>query len=265
MKKKMHSTVRAAVQDCIKMTNSVSIVCPTVIEFGDMSIREAFRLWWHPYDMGDDFRALTGQDKVVPFKRGKRRGFKRVPSEHPVMGGDHIERRRLDPDYYRRIDRSMAKLDRESGKKRAASVSSRPSARPAPVKVLITLTYPLCETRSKVVTIDRRYPGEIFALTHDFYRELYAEDEKGGGRAGPMNGGKGPLLNRGVGPLVRFHDLGDLVFESCHYEAFNKVIAMEKVLGGRTRELNRLKKTGVEGEFTFGIGRWSEGESNPCP
>jgi len=106
-------------------------------------------------------------------------------------------------------------------------------------KVVITLDYPLTEARTKVVTIDRRYPGAIFGLVHDFYRELYAEDEKLGGKPGPMNGGKGPLLNRGSGPLVWGHDLGDLGFERCCYRKLSK---------------KEAKELGAEGEFKFWIG-----------
>jgi hypothetical protein len=213
--------------------HSVSIWSPSVIEFGDPSLREAFRIWWHPYDMGADFDALTGRDGVVirtkPTKRGGRGTIKRIPAAHPVMGGDQIERRKLDPGYYRRIERVL-------GKRRKRDL---PSRRKAPVNVVITLNYPLAKPCSKIVTIDRRYPGEIFALTHDFYRELYAEDEKGGGKAGP-SGGKGPMLNRGFGPLVWGHDLGDLVFESCEYRAFDKKMVKYPL--------------NTEGEFTFGIG-----------
>lgn len=220
--------------------HSVSVDSPTVINFGDPALREAFRLWWHPYDMGPDFDELTGQDGMVirssRTKRGGRGTVKLVPATHPVTRGDVIERRRLDPDYYRRIDRTFAKLRASKGRK---PQSRRPSTKSAPVHVFITLNYPLSEARSKLVKIDRRYPGEIFALTHDFYRELYAEDEEGGGKAGPMNGGRGPILNRGRGPLVWGHDLGDLVFESCRYRAFK----------GKERP-HPL----AEGEFTFGIG-----------
>jgi len=229
--------------------HSVSIGSPGVIEFGDPALREAFRIWWHPYDMGTDFDELTGQDgRVIRIKRTKRGGhgsITRVPAKHPVMSGDSIERRKLDPGYYRRIDRAMRSMRVVSRKTSKSAKPFRrmalPSARPAPVKVVITLTYPLSEKRSKVVTIDRRYPGEIFALTNDFYRELYAEDERAGGKAGPMNGGAGPLLNRGRGPLIWGHDLGDLVFESCKYRAFDEA-TKKKLL------------TKAEGEFTFGIG-----------
>jgi hypothetical protein len=247
-----------------RVTNSVSLVCPSVIELGDPSLREAFRLWWHPYDMGADFDALTGQHSSVPFRRGRVHGFKRVPAKHPVLPGDLIERRKLDPGYYQRIERAMRVarvVNRKTGKKVKLFGKPRhplPNAKPAPVKVLITLSYPLTERRSKLVTIDRRYPGEIFALTHDFYRELYAEDEREGGTAGPMNGGKGPLLNRGRGPLVWGHDLGDLVFERCEYRALPKSTVRVDVRGqviarGNTKPPGR-SNVAVEGEFTFGIG-----------
>ena len=219
-------------------TSSVSLTYPGVIELGDPSLREAYRRWWHPIDMGPDFDALTGQAAMIPFKRGKRHGFTRVPAKRPVERGDQIERRRLDPGYYRRIERALLSARDPKGRRMFKKPRRTPSRR-APVKVLITLTYPLCEKRSKVVTIDRRYPGEIFALTHDFYRELYAEDERSGGKAGPMSGSGGPLLNRGRGPLVWGHDLGDLVLESCQYRAFDKA---------------RARQVGAEGEFTFGVG-----------
>lgn len=238
MGKKLTRRGRTDFSAVLARIHSVSIECPTVIEFGDQALRESFRLWWHPNDMGPDFNVLTGQDEHVSFKRGKLHGFKSVPAKHPVMSGRAIERRRLDPGYYRRIDRAMGRF-MSGGRKRLAKRRKLPSAKRAPVKVRIALNYPLSETRTKIVVIDRRYPGEIFALTHDFYRELYAEDEKSGGEAGPMNGGQGPLLNRGRGPLVWGHDLGDLCFESCRYKAFDKGMA---------------KRTGAEGEFTFGIG-----------
>jgi len=217
--------------------HSVSIYSPSVIDFGDPALREAFEIWWQPYDMGADFDALTGRDALVVRSRRtvKRKGVsvhmgtvKRVPAKHPILHGDSIARRRLDPGYYRRIARVLGK-----GRKR-----DLPSKRAAPVNVVIALNYPLSSRQEKFVTIDRRYPGAVFGLAHDFYRELYAQDEKDGGEAGP-SGGKGPLLNRGCGPLVWGHDLGDLVFESCHYKAFDKATA---------------KRLGAEGEFTFGIG-----------
>ncbi len=76
----------------------------------------------------------------------------------------------------------------------------------------------------------------MFSLLHDFYRELYAEDERQGGKAGPMNGGKGPLLNRGRGPLIWGHDIGDLCIETVHYRALKN------------------DPDGAEGVFWFGIG-----------
>jgi hypothetical protein len=247
MKKKSKKTAKhrglsKKVQAAYACLHSVSVGSPLVIDFGDPALREAFRRWWHPYDMGPNFDALTGQDGVVVrvthhTRRGGRGTIKRIPATHPVARGDTIERRRLDPGYYRRIDHALNRM--RSGRKHLAKKRDLPSAKRAPVKVLITLTYPLAERRSKLVTIDRRYPGEIFALTHDFYRELYTEDEKRGGEAGPMRGGRGPILNRGRDPLVWGHDLGDLVFEGCHYRALDRATA---------------ERTGAEGEFTFSIG-----------
>jgi hypothetical protein len=248
-RRKLHGkkfrTRRSSLPAFAARINSCSLVSPLVIEFGDPALREAYRLWWHPYDMGEDFDTLTGRDgTVIRVQRTKHggRGFRKVPAKHPVMRGDQIERRRLDPGYYRRIDRALAMMRIKRGKGRRVGGSrlrDRPSSRPAPVKVIITLTYPLAKPQQKVVAIDRRYPGAIFGLAHDFYRELYAQDERDGGKAGPMGGGRGPLLNRGCGPLVWGHDLGDLVFESCEYRAFDPVPA---------------KRLGAEGEFTFGIG-----------
>ena len=226
--------------------HSVSIGFQQVMDFGDPTLREAFRLWWHPYDMGPDFDALTGQARVVTRTRGRGRSgsgtVKRVAPVRPVLSGDQIERRKLDPAYFQRIDRAMRSLrvaDRKSGRKvRPFRKTAPPSPKPAPVKVVITLGYPLSEERQKVVTIDRKYPGAIFGLAHDFYRELYAEDEKRGGEPGPMKRGQGPLLNRGRGPLVWGHDLGDLSFGRCEYRAFDKKTA---------------RALGAEGEFTFGV------------
>ena len=203
-----------ASRQILMMVHSTGITSPLVMDFGDPPLREAFRIWWHPYDMGPDFDAMTGR------------------SDRSIARGDTIRRRRLDPGYYRRISRSMKAAGMRVGR------DSKKFGR-LPVKVAITLTYPLREHRTKVVTIDRRYPGEIFALTHDFYRELYAEDERKGGKAGPAKGAV-TLLNRGCGPLVWGHDLGDLVFECCIYRRLPKIRA--EAYGD------------AEGEFTFSIG-----------
>ena len=205
---------------------SVAVDTPQVIDLGDPTLREAFRLWWHPYDMGPDFDELTGR------------------SDREFMRGDQIVRHKLDPGYYRRIKRAFRgpifAVNPKTGRKVKVKLRKprpMPSRRVAPVKVVIRLDYPLRSPQSKVVTIDRKYPGEIFALTHDFYRELYAQDVKGGGKEGPAAGG--PMLNRGFGPMVWGHDMGDLAFGSCHYRKFS---------------LADAKKYGAEGEFTFGIG-----------
>lgn len=227
---------------------SVSVDGPQVIDFGDPTLREAFRVWWHPYDMGEDFDELTGTDRVIvrTTKRTARGGsgtIRNIPAERPIMRGDQIMRHKIDPAYYRRIERAFSRpfkaVNRRTGRK--VTVKPRPhikrSTRPAPVKVVILLNYPLTSPQRKVVVIDRKYPGAIFGLTHDFYRELYSADEETGGKAGPANGG--PMLNRGFGPLVWGHDLGDLGFESCRYRKFSPADA---------------KKYGAEGEFSFGIG-----------
>lgn len=222
--KSLHTSDR--MRKVIARIRSVAVDTPQVIDLGDPTLREAFRLWWHPYDMGPDFDDLTGR------------------SDRELMRGDQIVRHRLDPGYYRRIMRAFRrpifavnpKTDRKV-KVKLRKPRPAPSRRAAPVKVVIRLDYPLRSPQSKVVTIDRKYPGEIFALTHDFYRELYAHDVKRGGKEGPANGG--PMLNRGFGPMVWGHDMGDLAFESCRYRKFSPADA---------------KKHGAEGVFTFGIG-----------
>jgi hypothetical protein len=191
-----------------------------VVAFGNEALREAFRVWWNPYDMGDDFKKLTGAGTH------KFSGNTVRVTRPTIRSGDVIELDRLDPNriggrkFLRRLGRTPAKSTR------------------VPVQVHILLTYPLTEERRKVVVIDRRYPGQIFALAHDFYRELYAEDEKRGGKPGPVPGSR--LQNRGSGPLIWGHDIGDLAFESCEYKSYSK-----PVVDGRST---------VEGEFTFGIG-----------
>jgi len=206
--------------------HSVSVDTPQVMDFGDPTLREAFRVWWHPYDMGNDFDELTGRN------------------DRSVARGDTIMRHKLDPAYYRRIARAMESAFGKRGARRSKTRGRAflASTKRARVKVVITLTYPLTERQQKVVSIDRKYPGEIFALAHDFYRELYAQDEKDGGKPGPSGNGKNGkpvFLNRSFGPVVWGHDLGDLAFESCQYRAFDK---------------KRAKQLGAEGEFTFGIG-----------
>lgn len=220
----------------ISRLNSVSVCWPQVADFRDPSLREAFRVWWHPIDLGPDFDELTGQRIRVTGRRSNvpRRVTRLGPT---ITAGFILRRRELDPEYHRNIAKFMRRLPRRGKKtrrKRAASAKEMIAA------VVIALDYPLARRHTKVVTIDRRYPGAIFALAHDFYRELYAEDEKLGGKAGPMNGGKGPLLNRGRGPLIWGHDLGDLAFEGCTYRKFTAA--------------ESKKHGGAEGEFTFDIG-----------
>lgn len=235
-------------RNMLSMLRSVSVDGPQVIDFGDPTLREAFRVWWHPYDMGEDFDEMTGSARVIVrmthrTPRGGGGTIKTVTPDRPIMGGDTIMRHKLDPAYYRRIERAFSRpiqaVNRKTGRKVTVKPRPRPkwSSRPAPVKVVILLNYPLTAPQRKVVIIDRKYPGAIFGLTHDFYRELYAADEETGGKAGPANGG--PMLNRGFGPLVWGHDLGDLGFESCRYRKFSPADA---------------KKYGAEGEFSFGLG-----------
>jgi hypothetical protein len=222
--------------DMLSAVHSVSIVGPRVIEFGDAPLREVFRVWWHPYDMGVDFNELTGQSTPVIRLSSPRGRVTLHQPAHPIVRGDELRRRELDPDYYARLDRVFRRIDRARGARRVVP-QRRASARPAPVRVAIVLTYPLTETRRTVVTIDRRYPGEVFAHAHDFYRALYAEDGWRGGVAGPAPGSG--MLNRGRGPLVWGHDLGDLSFEGCTYRKYPKQTA---------------KEIGAEGEFRFQVG-----------
>lgn len=193
---------------------------PTIVALGHEALREAFRVWWHPFrGMGPDFDALCGNSVWKPFTRGKTHGMRRVKNATVESGA----RLMLD-----KLDKSRAKFVRRDKK----TIKKR-----SPVKVRLTIDYPVCEKQTKIVTIDRRYPGEIFALLHDFYREIYAEDERRGGKPGPMNGEGTFPLNRGGGPLVWGHDIGDLAIETVHYRA-----------------LKRKNGDGAEGEFTFGIG-----------
>lgn len=195
-----------------------------VVAFGHDALREAYRVWWHPFrGMGPDFDALCGASVWKPFRRGKAHGMRRVKNA-TVESGASLALDKLDPS---RVEFSAR------GKK-----TTQPRRRTfSPVKVRLTIGYPVCEKQTKIVTIDRRYPGEIFALLHDFYREIYAEDERRGGKPGPMNGEGTFPLNRGGGPLVWGHDIGDLAIETVHYRA-----------------LKRKNGDGAEGEFTFGIG-----------
>lgn len=194
------------------------ILSPSVIAFGNEALREAFRVWWNPWwDMGVDFQKLTG----APVMGAAR--YRRAT----IRSGDCIELDRLEP---RR--RRIGLIRGRNGGRELKSTKSM-------AHVCIRLNYPLTEERTKVVAIDRRYPGEIFAHAHDFYRELYAEDKKRGGKPGPSSA---RLLNRGSGPLIWGHDIHDLVFEGCSYKAYPKP---RKVEGSRRP---------VEGEFRFSIG-----------
>lgn len=61
MKRGHARTVSERIRQVMTRIKSVSIDGPQVMDFGDPTLREAFRLWWHPYNMGPDFDELTGQ------------------------------------------------------------------------------------------------------------------------------------------------------------------------------------------------------------
>ncbi len=195
-----------------------------VVAFGHEPLREAFRVWWNPFwGMGEEFAKLCGHVVFKPYKvKGKNstglHGMKRV-KKATVVSGESLMLDKLDPSRVSLMRRRMRGDN---------LIKTR-----CPVKVKLTINYPVTENQTKVVKIDRRYPGEIFALLHDFYREIYAEDERRGGKPGPMNS---RCLNRGGGPLVWGHDIGDLAIESVHYKALKN------------------DPDGAEGEFHFGIG-----------
>jgi hypothetical protein len=162
-------------------------------------LREAVRIWWSPSRRID---RLT----------------------EAVRAGWGIEMDKLAPDAARFARRVM----------RSGKASSKAKATRA--KVRLRLIYPLTEPRSKVVTIDRRFPGEVLGLCHDFYQQLYAEDEQYGGKPMSTNQPNGPLpLNRRAGPLIWGHDLSDLVFRGVVFKPLRK------------------NKDGVVGEFMFEI------------
>ena len=194
-----------------------------VVAFGHEPLREAFRVWWHPFrGMGEDFDKLCGHAVFKPFKvkDGKTglHGMKRV-RKATVVSGESLMLDKLDPNRVPLMRRRM----------RGANMIKKR----CPVKVKITIDYPVTEKQTKIVTLDRRYPGEVFAMLHDFYREIYEKDEWLGGKPGPMND---RCLNRGGGPIVWGHDIGDLCVETVHYKALKK------------------DPDGAEGVFTFGIG-----------
>ena len=196
--------------------DSASLNCISIVAFGHEALREAYRVWWNPVvGMGEDFKHLTGQS--IYEKIGH--GYRRVKGPD-IVSGDTIMLRKLDPQGHRVMQRVFGK--------------SRGSTKRSPVRVKLIIDYPVTRKQIKIVTIDRRYPGEIFSILHDFYREIYALDEKQGGKAGPSPGSK--LINRGFGPLVWGHDIGDLVIESIHYKKLDK------------------DPEGAEGVFSFRIG-----------
>jgi hypothetical protein len=171
------------------------------------AIREAARIWWSPF--GEKIDKLTKD----------------------VRPGWVLETDKLDPVGAKFVQKVFRRW-RKKGKQ------IRPLAKAKPrVKVRLTLDYPLSEPRSMIATIDRRYPGEVFGLCHDFYQKLYAEDAELGGKSMTSNSPDDPLpLNRRRGPLIWGHDLHDLVFEGVLYTPVRK------------------NKDGVEGEFRFSIG-----------
>ncbi len=171
------------------------------------AIREATRIWWSPF--GEKIDKLTKD----------------------VRPGWALETDKLDPE-----GAKFAQKVFRHGRKGKKSLKPIAKAKPR-VKVRLTLDYPLSEPRSTITTIDRRYPGEVFGLCHDFYQKLYAEDEKLGGKSMAANKPDDPLpLNRRRGPLIWGHDLHDLVFQGILYTPVRK------------------NKDGVEGEFRFSIG-----------
>jgi hypothetical protein len=242
----------------VQRTESISIEYPLIIDFGHKALREAYRVWWHP-SMGVEFERLTGH----VFAKIEKGGLLRFGNS-TVQRGSSIERGKLDPPSPAEKRAHAAFIrgikPRKGFPKRGRQVEA--STKAAPVKVRIVLNYPLTDVMSKTVTIDRRYPGEIFALAHDFYRQIYREDEKRGGKAGPMNGGAGPLMNRGKGPLVWGHDIGDLVFECCHYFELPKKGPFSEKTSKAFKEarisdrmsLPGRETDGAEGIFMFSIG-----------
>ena len=101
MKKKSRKTAkqsgflvsrRNAVQAATERMNSVSIGYPEVIDFGDATLREAFRLWWHPHDMGADFDELTGQAGSVIRTTRTRGGAHGADPSRPRQAPGHARR-----------------------------------------------------------------------------------------------------------------------------------------------------------------------------
>jgi hypothetical protein len=93
------------------------------------------------------------------------------------------------------------------------------------IKVRIVLDYPLREKQERVVEVSTKRFGEIFGIAHDMYRDVYKRDaaawKKKGHKAPPIIGktkGGVTLLNRRESALVWGHDMGDLAFESMHFE-----------------------------------------------
>jgi len=118
-----------------------------------------------------------------------------------------------------------AEVDKLSGRTRNRSTRRtgrlRPIAKVQPPRatVRIVLDYPMTEPRTRIVTIHRQFPGEVFGLCHDFYARLYADDEASSTS------------------LIYGHSLDQLTFRGVIYTP-----------------LRRRGKDGVEGEFHFEIG-----------
>src|ERR1700691_101457 len=93
--------------------HSTGIMSLPVVAFGNEALREAFRVWWNPYDMGDDFKKLTGAG-THKFSGNTIR----VTRPTTIRSGDVIELDRLDPNriggrkFLRRLGRTPAKSTR---------------------------------------------------------------------------------------------------------------------------------------------------------
>ena len=214
----------------------------SVVAFGHPALREAYRIWWQPFDMGPDFERFCGRGRrhVHLLATEKSAGPEHWIDE--VMSGASLEFDKLEPLHKKRMAAAIRRFNKRkapaSVQKRKSLVRYAPKRGKCPVKVKLVIDYPVTTPQITIVTLDRRYPGEIFAHLHDFYRAIYAEDEHRGGKPGPANrtGFSKYLLNRGSGPLIWGHDIADLMVEAVHYYATPK------------------DKDGAEGVFRFWIG-----------
>lgn len=87
------------------------------------------------------------------------------------------------------------------------------------VRVRIAICYPLHDVHAVEVTLRPSRFGEVFAITHDLYKEIYDQDdadwaEKGEDKAPRLTP---KMLNRARGSLVWGHDMSDLVFEGMEF------------------------------------------------